>query len=602
MRLRFASLIAALILGVCCWTTAAAQAPYAPGAVIGLQGTPHLFVVGDDGLLHWAGDTRALQGRWVVWSNRYDVTLAELQVLPRGDPWLSAGLVKEGDPIYLVKWETTDVYPTLLHIQSIADVELFGINGSNYGYFVRERQEWEQIYQLSLDGVARGQLPPLAGGAGTPAPTPIPSGELQRLTLEQLRNAAYHVPLLAPTEPAIQLQDGQAALFYGDAPAGGIWLGDQVAFGDLDGDHITDAAVIVFYNGGGSGTFISLVTVLDRDGAPMQGPHYLLGDRVVVQNVTISHGEIVVDMLTHGPEDALCCPTQAVTRKYVPFPPERTIIFVAGLGTAMSSWSYKDTPFQGIHNALANAGVSYSHYNFSYSGGPDYSCEQSGQPLGVSGGHLTDAILAAREHFPDNRVTLIGHSLGGLLSYLQLYAVETGAIPAGTIENIITLDAPLHGSGRLRAALAGIFASYCKSQATSSEAAETIKAIKDAGVSWQQELTRLAHVGRDNGIEVFTIGNTHDCVYNPLNCDVGALTNYAAYGVCLAAGGWWCLPLLGTFGATAEDNSVSQIVQSQFNRHWLGNFGRGDGSLHDSHSVVRRHSAVLDAIVQAVLE
>ncbi len=136
MRLKLASLVVALILCVCSWTAVAAQAPYSPGVVIGLQGTPHLFVVGDDGLLHWAGDTRALQERWVDWSNRYDVTLAELQALPRGDPWLSAGLVKDGDPIYLVKWETTDVYPTLLHIQSLADVELFGINGSNYGHFV----------------------------------------------------------------------------------------------------------------------------------------------------------------------------------------------------------------------------------------------------------------------------------------------------------------------------------------------------------------------------------------------------------------------------------------------------------------------------------
>lgn len=453
MTLRFASLVAALILGVCCWTAAAAQAPYAPGAVIGLQGAPHLFVVGDDGLLHWAGDTRALQGRWVVWSDRHDVTLAELQALPRDDPWLSAGLVKDGDPIYLVKWETTDVYPTLLHIQSIADVELFGINGSNYGYFVWERQDWEQAYQFSLEGTPRGQLQPIIGGAVTP----------------------------------------------------------------------------------------------------------------------------------------------------VPAPPEQTIIFVAGLGTAMSSWSYKDTPFQGIHNALANAGVSYSHYNFSYSGGPDYSCEQTGQPYETSARHLTALILAARTQFPDNPVTLIGHSYGGLLSYLQLHAVENGAIPAGAIENIITLDAPLYGSGRLRAILAGVLTNYCESQAASSEAAETIKAIYAAGVSWQQELTRLAHVGRDNSIEVFTIGNTHDCVYNPNMCSDVSLTNFLLGAGCVLTGGWWCAGAVVGLGATSN-NAASQIVQSQLNSHWLGNFGNGDGSIVASHNVVRQHPAVLDAIVQAVRE
>ena len=82
-------------------------------------------------------------------------------------------------------------------------------------------------------------------------------------------------------------------------------------------------------------------------------------------------------------------------------------------------------------------------------------------------------------------MTLIGHSLGGLLSYLQLYAVENGTLPARVIENIITLDAPLHGSGRLRSAIGSIFANTCQSQATSSEAAAAIKAIKDAGGAWQ---------------------------------------------------------------------------------------------------------------------
>ena len=549
------------------------------------------------------------------WSNRHDVTLAELQDLPRGDPWLSAGLVKEGDPIYLMKWETTDAQPTLLHIQSIADVELFGINGSNYGRFVRGRQEWEQIYQLSLEGVARGQLPPLVGGAVTLAPAPpeqptteptsLPSGELQRLTLEELRNAAYHVPLLDPADPAIRLQDGQAALFYEDVPAGGIWLGDQMAFGDLDGDHIADAAVIVFYNGGGSGTFISLVAVLDRDGAPVQWAHDLLGDRVAVQSVTISHGEIVLDMLTHSPEDALCCPTQAVTRKYRPFPdvqpaPERTIIFVAGLGTKMSDWKYEDALFQAVHTALTNAGVPYRYSNFSYSGEASYHCRQTGQSLAVSGGRLTDTILSARAHFPENRVTLIGHSLGGLLSYLQLYAVENGTLPARVIENIITLDAPLHGSGRLRSAIGSIFANTCQSQATSSEAAAAIKAIKDAGGAWQQDLARLARVGRDNGIEVFTIGNTRDCVYNPSRCAEPALLTVGAYLTCALMGGWWCAPVLPIHGATVENNAASQIVQSQFNRHWLDNFGNGVGSLDSSHNVVRHHPAVLDAIAQTI--
>ena len=37
-----------------------AQGVFSHGTVIALQGTPHLWIAGDQGVLHWAGDTRAL--------------------------------------------------------------------------------------------------------------------------------------------------------------------------------------------------------------------------------------------------------------------------------------------------------------------------------------------------------------------------------------------------------------------------------------------------------------------------------------------------------------------------------------------------------------
>ena len=151
-----------------------AQGVFAHGAVIALQGTPHLWIADEQGVLHWAGDTRALAGRHVRWDSRIEVTLAQLQGLNRGDPWLSAGLLKDGDPIYLVKWETEWPQPRLLHIQSIADVELFGINGSNYGNFVLDRATWEQRFGLSAAGLQRSTLPAATAPPATPVPKPTP--------------------------------------------------------------------------------------------------------------------------------------------------------------------------------------------------------------------------------------------------------------------------------------------------------------------------------------------------------------------------------------------------------------------------------------------
>ncbi len=150
-----------------------AQGTFAHGTVVALQGTPHLWFADEHGVLHWGGDTRALAGKHIAWSNRVEVSLDQLRTLPVGDPWLSAGLLKDGDPIYLVKWETDWPQPQLLHIQSITDVELFGINGSNYGKFVIDRPAWEARYGISAADLQRGVL-----ASAVPTPTAVSAQQL----------------------------------------------------------------------------------------------------------------------------------------------------------------------------------------------------------------------------------------------------------------------------------------------------------------------------------------------------------------------------------------------------------------------------------------
>jgi hypothetical protein len=142
--------------------TTTAQCTYSEGTPVQLVGTPHLFIADAQGVLHWGGDTRALAGKEILWGNQCTVTLSELTAATRGDPWLSAGLPKIGDPIYLAKWEDTDRAPRFLRIQSIPDVELFGINTANYGNFIMERGPWEQRFGFS---VATLRVGPLASAA-----------------------------------------------------------------------------------------------------------------------------------------------------------------------------------------------------------------------------------------------------------------------------------------------------------------------------------------------------------------------------------------------------------------------------------------------------
>ncbi|MER3406711.1 MAG: hypothetical protein C4289_17385 [Chloroflexota bacterium] len=138
--------------------------PLPKGSVITLPGTPSFWIADEQGILHWAGGTRALLGREVAWSSRREVTLEELQRLPRDGPWLPAGLLRDGEALYLVTWDTDDPLPYLLLIPSLQDVELFGINMANLGAYTLERADWEQRYGLDSSSLPRAVL------AAVPAP------------------------------------------------------------------------------------------------------------------------------------------------------------------------------------------------------------------------------------------------------------------------------------------------------------------------------------------------------------------------------------------------------------------------------------------------
>ena len=149
----------------------AAQQTAPPNTVFQLEGTPHMWLADEQGTLRWAGDTRALLGRNPNWADVRQVTLAQLMSFRRGDPLLSSGLVKLGDPIYLSKWETDQERPRLYHILSISDVETFGINATNYGAFVLEGVAWQQRYGFDPNALVRSTL----SAVHTPTPGPTPT-------------------------------------------------------------------------------------------------------------------------------------------------------------------------------------------------------------------------------------------------------------------------------------------------------------------------------------------------------------------------------------------------------------------------------------------
>jgi hypothetical protein len=152
-----------------------------------------------------------------------------------------------------------------------------------------------------------------------PTPMPIPSLTVTPtvapapLTLAALKNAEYQSEFV--TSGKAKLTDG-VYKESGAATQVEVRLLDTVVLTDLNADGVSDAVVILSIAPGGGNDFYYLVALLNQNGVPQPVASFLLGDRVQIKGMTLDNGEIVLSMLAHGTRDPICCPTQAVMRRY----------------------------------------------------------------------------------------------------------------------------------------------------------------------------------------------------------------------------------------------------------------------------------------------
>ncbi len=151
---------------------------------------------------------------------------------------------------------------------------------------------------------AVGSYTPTPVGPITPTPTAVSSADE-----DLLRNGTYFAPFFART---VTLTDG----VYTESSGYSVRMLGLFALGDLNGDGVDDAAIILVENDGGSGSFESLVVLLKTGGAFHQAGQAELGDRFAINSVAILSGQIVLDMLVDGPSDPLCCPSQPEVQTY----------------------------------------------------------------------------------------------------------------------------------------------------------------------------------------------------------------------------------------------------------------------------------------------
>ncbi len=89
-----------------------------------------------------------------------------------------------------------------------------------------------------------------------------------------------------------------------------VMLTDQIAYGELNG--VPSAAVVTGETGGGSGYFYLLHIMQAQDGKPVEVANTLLGDRSPILATLVQDNQVLVDMITQGPDEPFCCATLRV--------------------------------------------------------------------------------------------------------------------------------------------------------------------------------------------------------------------------------------------------------------------------------------------------
>jgi heat shock protein HslJ len=147
--------------------------------------------------------------------------------------------------------------------------------------------------------------------ASLPAETP------PALAVEALANATYQSQYTKSGEATLVDGEYREQAAPGSATETVVMLTEHMAVVELE-DGQPAAAVILVTDPGGSGTFYDLHVLIASDGEPTDIATAFLGDRVQIDSLSVNEdGVIAVDMITHGPDDPLCCPTLHVLQTYV---------------------------------------------------------------------------------------------------------------------------------------------------------------------------------------------------------------------------------------------------------------------------------------------
>lgn len=133
------------------------------------------------------------------------------------------------------------------------------------------------------------------------------------ISYQGIKGATLVLPVLVRE---VKLEDGK---FSGTGDAGeeiSAELTGAYAEGDLNGDGMRDAAVLLREDAGGSGSFVSLGVFLNDNGAARPAAWAYIDDRPQIKAIWIAEGEVIFEGVIHEMDDPMIEPTLVARQAY----------------------------------------------------------------------------------------------------------------------------------------------------------------------------------------------------------------------------------------------------------------------------------------------
>jgi hypothetical protein len=136
-------------------------------------------------------------------------------------------------------------------------------------------------------------------------------------TLDEVSNATVVGLFDDPVTLSNGRWEGEPYVVGGASRPTASVIADLSVTGDLDGDGIGERVAFLWSATGGSGTRNYIAVFINTGESVSNRSTMLIGDRVKLREARVAEGRIEVDVVEHGPDDAMCCPSVNATRVWV---------------------------------------------------------------------------------------------------------------------------------------------------------------------------------------------------------------------------------------------------------------------------------------------